>query len=78
MSLAVGKDLGRSTTSTGGKLYRYDTALKRFINMGIAMPAGVSRWTLWASIRAIASGRYREPDKMWNTQETWVTRMTGS
>jgi hypothetical protein len=80
MSLAVGKDGTVYATSTGGKLYRYDTALKRFVSLGIAMPAGVSRLDfvgidpsdrLWAISRT--------PDKILEyAGNTWVARNDGT
>jgi hypothetical protein len=43
MTLAVGKDGTVYATSAGGKLFRYDTALKRFVSLGIALPGGAPR-----------------------------------
>lgn len=80
MTLAVGKDGTVYATSTGGKLYRYDTALKRFVALGVALPSGVSRLDyvgidpsgrLWA-----VSGA---SDKIYEyVGNTWIARNDGT
>jgi hypothetical protein len=43
MTLALGKDGTVYASSTAGKIYRYDTGIKRFVPTGIALPGGVAR-----------------------------------
>jgi hypothetical protein len=80
MTLAVGKDGTVYATSAGGKLFRYDTALKRFVSLGIAVPGGAPRLDyvgvdpsdrLWA-----VSG---ESDKLYEyVGSAWVVRNGGA
>lgn len=77
ITVAVGADGTVYATSDGGRLYRYDVALNRFVLLNLPMPSGVVRLNF---VEVDPNGRLwavsKTPDGLYEyTGATWVSRL---